>query len=61
MKLTDLASQVINDANASERYKVAIAGPPAFGKTTIADKLYAQVSAAPDSPPSTVVPVKRDV
>ncbi len=44
MNIQQLASTVISDAGSTKRHIVAIAGPPAAGKTTLAEQLGSMIS-----------------
>ena len=57
MKLDGLAKQVIHNVDGATRYIVAIAGPPASGKTTLAQKLCDSINLKVSASPCVVVPM----
>jgi pantothenate kinase len=57
MKLDGLAKQIIQNVDGTTRYIVAIAGPPASGKTTLAQKLCDDINSKVSASPCVVVPM----
>jgi pantothenate kinase len=57
MQLDDLAKQVIQNSVVLKRYIVAIAGPPASGKTTLAQKLCDDINSKLNSSSCAIVPM----
>jgi pantothenate kinase len=57
MKLDDLAKQIVKNGAGTKRYIVAIAGPPASGKTTLAQKLCDDINSKVSGSPCVIVPM----
>jgi len=57
MNLNGLAKLVVQNADGKTRYIVAIAGPPASGKTTLAQKLCDDINSKVSASPCVVVPM----
>jgi len=57
MKLEHLVNRIVENAKDSLRYIVAVAGPPASGKTTLADRLRETINAQYENDPCIVVPM----
>ena len=54
-RLTDIVSQILDLPHDNGRHLIAIAGPPASGKSTLADRLAAELTGA--GRPALVVPM----
>jgi pantothenate kinase len=57
MKLDDLAKQIVQNSAGTTRYIVAIAGPPASGKTTLAQNLCDDINSKVSASPCVIVPM----
>jgi pantothenate kinase len=55
MKLDDLAKQILQNSSGTKRYIVAIAGPPASGKTTLAQKLCDYINSKVSGSPCVIL------
>lgn len=57
MKLVELTKQILKKSEGSERFLVAIAGPPASGKSTLAEHLHDSISENQSEKDPIVVPM----
>lgn len=57
MKLDDLARQIISNSSVKKRFIVALAGPPASGKTTLAQNLCESINVKVSASRCVIVPM----